>query len=140
MNGVSEASRPTERRDARRRRSAWVRKLAIAWLLGVAAATSASAAGSVLERSGHACCAKSPARASVPTTPCQALLPLLCCDGTTLPAVAPAAPDRSDAAITAIPACSGTARDPATLPLRLRRAAAASPRSSPLALSVVLRL
>ncbi len=140
MNGVPEASRPTERRDTRRRRSAWVRKLAIAWLLGVAAATSASAAGSVLELSDHACCAKSPARASVPTAPCQALLPLLCCDGTTLPAVAPASPDRSDAAIALIPASSGTALDPATLPLLLRRTTASSPRSSPLALSVVLRL
>jgi hypothetical protein len=140
MNGVPEASRPTERRETRGPRSAWVRSLAIAWLLGVTAATSASAVGSVLELSGHACCAKGLARASVPATPCQALLPLLCCDGTTLPAVAPAAPDRSEAPVAAIPASSGATLDPATLPLLLRRVSASSPRSSPLALSVVLRL
>lgn len=140
MNGVPEASRRPERRDPRRSRARWLRSIAIAWLLSAAAATTAGALGGVLDRDAHACCPKDAARASAPSAPCQALLPLACCDDTTLPAVAPTPPDRSDAGCALIPAPPRIALHPGAAGLLSRHATASSPRSSPLALSVILRI
>ena len=145
MNGVQEANRrstlrDSERHDPRRSRARRLRRIAIAWLFSAAAATTAGALGGMLDRDAHACCPKDAARASAPSAPCQALLPLACCDDTTLPAVAPAPPDRSDAGFVLIPAPPRIALDRGAAGLLARHGTASSPRSSPLALSVLLRI
>jgi hypothetical protein len=127
------------RHDPCRARARRLRRIAIAWGLAVVTATAAAAAGDLLDLANPSCCPKSVLQASLPAAPCQALLPLACCDGTTLPAVAPAPPDRSDcwiARITAVPdlAPAGASSFDA------QRTLASSPRSSPLALSVMLRI
>lgn len=145
MNRVPEASprpecRSPECRSSRRPRVRWLRSLAIAWLFSAAAATTAGALGGMLDRDAHACCPKDAARASAAPAPCQALLPLACCDNTTLPAVAPAPPDRSDAGVALLPAPPRISPDPGAAAVLSRRTVATSPRSSPLALSVILRI
>ena len=140
MSGIPESSRRPERRARRPHPRRWLRRIAIAWLVSAAAATTAGAAGGLLALTDHACCAKSAARASAPPAPCQALLPLACCDGTTLPAVAPAAPDRSDSAVALLPAPAAQAHAPRPAVVFSQHTVASSPRSSPLALSVVLRI
>ncbi len=129
-----------QHRDPRRSRARWLRSLAIAWLFSAAAATTAGALGGLLDRDAHACCPKDAALASAPSAPCQALLPLACCDGTTLPALAPTPPDRSDAGFALLPSPPRIALARGAAGHSLRPATASSPRSSPLALSVVLRI
>lgn len=130
----------SERRDPRRSRARWLRSIAIAWLFTAAAATTAGALGGVLERDAHACCPKNAALASAPSAPCQALLPLACCDDTTLPALAPAPPDRSDAGFALLPGPPRIALAPGAAGRFSRHATASSPRSSPLVLSVLLQI
>ncbi len=140
MKRVLDANSRSAHRDPRRPRARWLRSVAIAWLFTAAAASTAGALGGVLARDAHACCPKDAALASAPTAPCQALLPLACCDDTTLPALAPVPPDRSDAGFALLPDPPRIALAPGAAGRFSRHAPASSPRSSPLALSVPLQI
>jgi len=121
---------PLVLRTAQRRR-----RITLAWLLAACLTGVLGAAQAQAAAREHACCRTAPVRAELPPTPCHSLLPLACCDATVLPATVHHASDLGD------PALAGAALALACPALPDRRArAAASPRASPLQLSVVLRL
>lgn len=122
-------SRP-DRRDLR------LRRIAVAWLLAVGLTGVLGVAAAEAAAREHACCATAPARAEAPPEPCPSLLPLACCDATTLPATAHHASDLGDAG----PALALSEAPVARPALASWAAPDPSPRVSPLRLSVVLRL
>lgn len=114
-----------------------LRALAIALLVGLGATTALGVAAAEARAAEHACCGTPPvAAAPVAPAPCEALLPLTCCDPLAVPAAAaPPAPEAS--AVVLVPAVSAPALAPPRDP---RAEAGLALRASPLRLSVVLRL
>jgi len=120
------------------RRALRLRRLAVAWLLAVGLAGALGSLQAQAARAEHACCRNGPARADAPPPPCQALLPLACCEATVLPATAPAGPERAGlgpALPLAPPALAAAAGLPAPAP-----GDGPALRVSPRRLSVVLLL
>jgi hypothetical protein len=118
-------------------RTQHVRLVAVAWLLVVGLTGILAVARAQAAAREHACCRTAPVRAEAPPAPCPSLLPLACCDASVLPATAHHAFDLGDPAL----AGATLAPEPSRACAPWRHAnAAASPRASPLQLSVVLRL
>ncbi|MEB2346496.1 MAG: hypothetical protein OZ948_17360 [Deltaproteobacteria bacterium] len=114
-----------------------LRRIAVAWLLavGLASLLGGVAAAQAAARD-HACCGAAQDRAEAPPPSCPSLLPLACCDATTVPATSHHASDLG--ALLPGPALAsgpgpGSARPPCP-------GCDPKPRVSPLELSVVLHL
>jgi hypothetical protein len=118
------------------RRNPRLRRIAVAWLLAVGLNGVFGVAAAQAAANAHGCCPPPPAQAEAPPVPCPSLLPLACCDATTLPAPAHHAADLGGA-VGAPSLLDLLASAPA---LALRAAPDPSPRASPLQLSVVLRV
>jgi hypothetical protein len=118
------------------RRAQRLRRIAVAWLL-VAGVTLALAAAQAWAAATHPGCHRpAPVAADSTPAPCPSLLPLACCDATTLPGASTPGPERSG--MLAIPLELAAA--PTPLAVGPGSPCAAVPPVSPLRFSVVLRL
>lgn len=119
------------------RRGQRLHRIAVAWLLavGLASVLGGVAAARAPVRD-HACCGAAHDAAEAPPASCPSLLPLACCDATTVPAASHHASDLGvlvPGPVLAAVSDAGSARPSCV-------ASDPSPRVSPLALSVVLHL